>query len=292
MKQTSEKELLELAIKNLQYSLTSRTVPQDLPNELTQLEGYVELQETLLDIRRAIMAIATGNLSYKITTKGYLAGAIKTLQASLSHLTWQTKMMASGDFSQRVDFMGEFSEAFNSMAKQLEESTKKLERMARIDSLTGLNNRRYFMELLTIELDRAQRYNRNFSLIVLDLDDFKLVNDNQGHAAGDEVLRSIKQIFANSGLRNYDFYGRIGGEEFSLVLPETVGREAILVAERIRQEFENTNISYEGRHLYVTASIGIGEYRTGDTAESLIKRADEAMYKAKASGRNKVFRTP
>ena len=290
MGQASEKdlELLELAIKTLQDSLSSRTVPQNLPHELIQLDGYPQLHEMLVDIRSAIMAIATGNLSYKISTKGYLSGAIKTLQASLHHLTWQTKMIASGDFSQQVDFMGEFSEAFNSMTKQLEESTQKLETMARIDSLTGLNNRGYFMELLATELGRAKRYGRAFSLLMFDIDHFKSVNDTRGHAAGDEVLRSLKSIFQKPGLRNCDFYGRIGGEEFSLVLPETVGQETILVAERIRHEIETTAITYEKNQFFITASIGLSEYRKNDTLESIIKRADEAMYRAKSSGRNKV----
>ncbi len=280
--------LHNLAIKNLQDLLAARTVPPETPHELMHLDGYPQLYEMLLEIRTAIMALASGNLSFRLTTKGYLPGAIKTLQASLLHLTWQTKMIASGDFSQQVDFMGELSEGFNSMAKQLEESTRKLEFMAHVDLLTGINNRRYFMELLTTEVDRCKRYNRGLSLLMFDIDHFKSVNDTRGHAAGDEALRSIKLIFQKSGLRDCDFYGRMGGEEFALSLPETNIQGATKVAERIRQEVENTEILYDNNPFFITASIGISEYQSGDTLETLIKRSDDAMYRAKTSGRNKV----
>jgi hypothetical protein len=117
---------LEMALKNLQNLLTARTVSPEPPHELRDVDGYPQLYSTLLEVRTAIMACASGDLGYQVTKKGYLPGAIKALQASLHHLTWQTKMIASGDFTQRVDFMGSFSESFNSMVTQLDESMCKL----------------------------------------------------------------------------------------------------------------------------------------------------------------------
>lgn len=128
MSQLSENNssLVDIAVKNLLELLTARTVPLEPPGELAAVEDYAQLYSTLLEVRTAIMSFASGDLGYQVKKKGYLPGTIKALQASLHHLTWQTKMIASGDFSQRVDFMGDFSESFNSMVTQLDESMHKL----------------------------------------------------------------------------------------------------------------------------------------------------------------------
>ncbi|HIJ94899.1 MAG TPA: SpoIIE family protein phosphatase [Desulfuromonadales bacterium] len=119
-------QLLQAAIDSLQALLTARSVPAEPSALLADVEGFEPLYATLLEVRTAIMAFSAGDLSYRIQKKGYVPGSIKALQGSLHHLTWQTRMIASGDFSQRVDFMGDFSESFNSMVKQLDESMHKL----------------------------------------------------------------------------------------------------------------------------------------------------------------------
>lgn len=280
--------LLSIAVKNLQDILTAPTVASDPPEELADVAGFSQLHSTLLEVRTAIKGFASGNFDHHITKKGYLPGSLKTLQASLRHLTWQTKMIASGDFTQRVDFMGEFSESFNDMVTLLDKSMQELELMAHTDPLTGSNNRGYFMERLGAELDRAKRYGSVFCFIMLDLDHFKSVNDTRGHAAGDEALRALCRALNSSGLRNTDFFGRIGGEEFAIVLSETKIQGAGATAERVRSNLENTVVLHEGNEFFITASIGVSEYRDGDTRESLLSRADQAMYNAKESGRNKV----
>lgn len=280
--------LLHMAVKNLQELLTARNVSLEPPEELVNVDGYPQLYSTLLEIRTAIMEFASGNLDCQITKKGYLPGSVKALQASLNHLTWQTKMIASGDFTQRVDFMGNFSESFNSMVKLLDESMRKLESIARTDPLTGSNNRGYFMELLEVEINRTKRYGGIFSFIILDLDHFKSVNDTLGHVAGDEALQSLCRVIQSSGLRSTDFFGRIGGEEFALVLPETSIQGALETAERLRYNLENTAVLHDARKFFMTASIGVSQYRESDTKESLITRADEALYNAKNNGRNRV----
>lgn len=176
----------------------------------------------------------------------------------------------------------------DSYQSQLRDFNLRLELMARIDALTGINNRGYFMELLGIERERAERYGRVFSVLMLDLDHFKLINDTYGHAAGDGVLRAIGEVFQSAGLRRSDFVGRIGGEEFALVLPETDIQIAAEVAERIRVILEETAVWHNNQVLFVTASIGISRYRADDTQETLLQRADEAMYMAKEKGRNRV----
>ncbi|MGD9975167.1 MAG: GGDEF domain-containing protein [Desulfatirhabdiaceae bacterium] len=292
-------ELLDTAIKSLQDILTARNVPTEPLNELVSVAGFADLYKTLLEVRHAIMAIASGDLMYPIHMKGYVPGAIKGMQASLRHLSWQTKAIASGDYSQRVDFMGEFSEAFNTMVMQLDETMHKLrlreqdlEKMARTDPLTGANNRGYFMELLQAEIERSQRYHHTFSIMMMDVDHFKSVNDTHGHAAGDEALRTMIRVFQSSGLRKSDFWGRIGGEEFAVALPETGIRAACEVAERLRSNLSRATISYADTHFFITASIGISQFKPGDTREAVLHRADQAMYTAKQTGRNRVCLFP
>ena len=280
--------LLAEAVKNLQDLLAASAVSPEPPQVLADVDGYSHLYATLLEVRTAILSFSSGNLDYKVTKKGYLPGSIKALQAALHHLTWQTKMIASGDFTQRVDFMGEFSVSFNSMVTLLDESMRKLELIAHTDPLTGSNNRGYFMERLGVELDRAKRYGSVFSFAMLDLDHFKSVNDTRGHAAGDAALRSLCRVLNSSGLRSSDFFGRIGGEEFAIVLPETNMQGAVEISERVRGNLENTVVLHEGSEFFITASIGISQYREGDTGESLLHRADQAMYAAKESGRNRI----
>jgi two-component system, cell cycle response regulator len=288
-------ELLDTAIQSLQDLLAARDVPTEPLNELAAVVGFANLYKTLLEVRNAITAIASGDLIYPIHMKGYVPGSIKSMQAALRHLTWQTKAIASGDYTQRIDFMGEISEAFNAMVLQLDETMRNLRqrekdfrKLAQTDPLTGANNRDYFMELLHAEIERSRRYNHIFSIMMLDLDHFKSVNDTCGHAAGDEALRTLVRVFQSSGLRQSDFWGRIGGEEFAVTLPETALHAAAGVAERLRANLAKAPVCYDGKSFFITASIGVSQFRTGDVRETMLHRADQAMYEAKQAGRNRV----
>lgn len=284
-----------MAIQTLQALLTAREAPAELSGELASVDGFSDLYQSLLEVRHAVAAIASGNLVYPVRKKGFLPGSIKGMQASLRHLTWQTQAIASGDYTQRVDFMGEFSDAFNAMVIQLHETMENLhryqqdlERMARTDPLTGANNRGWFMELLFAEIERSRRYHHPFSILMLDLDHFKSINDTYGHAAGDEALRTMIRVFQSSGLRRSDFWGRIGGEEFVVALPETFLDTAAEAAERLRGNLAETPVRYEDRKFFITVSIGISRLRAGDSGETLLHRADQAMYTAKQTGRNRI----
>jgi diguanylate cyclase (GGDEF)-like protein/PAS domain S-box-containing protein len=162
-----------------------------------------------------------------------------------------------------------------------------LESLANTDTLTCLPNRRCFLRDLQSEIIRCKRYGNDMALMELDLDHFKLVNDRHGHAAGDETLRLFSGLIRKR-LRHNDFASRYGGEEFMIALPETHAAEARLVAERIRHDLENQAIHADDHDFRVTVSIGLAEYCPDDTPESLIKRADDALYRAKESGRNRV----
>ena len=156
------------------------------------------------------------------------------------------------------------------------------------DELTGLYNRRWLLELAQAEFNRCIRYDRSISLLMLDIDNFKNFNDTYGHAIGDEVLQAVAN-FCKESMRDSDFLGRYGGEEFVLVLTETLQEEAKIFAERLRKNIAKTMIPTDKGELSVTVSIGLAE-NDGITPnlEKLIDRADQAMYVAKKKGRNRI----
>jgi two-component system, cell cycle response regulator len=159
------------------------------------------------------------------------------------------------------------------------------EEAAFTDHLTGLANRRRFERQLDREVNRTLRYERPFSLLMLDIDNFKLVNDNFGHNAGDEAIRRLSRAL-QEGTRGIDLAARIGGEEFAILLVETSKEGALEVAERLRMSIRNTQIPLVGR---ITASFGVAECPScGQTATEMLKAADMALYEAKRAGRDRV----
>lgn len=165
---------------------------------------------------------------------------------------------------------------------------KQLSDLALHDKLTGLYNRGSFDDKLDYELARAHRYHRNLSLLMLDIDFFKKVNDTYGHQAGDNVLKEIAHIIKRS-VRGSDYAARFGGEEFMVILPETESTKAFELAERIRKTLENKPITIsENETIHVTTSIGVATSSKGVTAKKLMKSVDQALYKAKNNGRNQV----
>lgn len=174
------------------------------------------------------------------------------------------------------------------MQQDLHQANTALERLAREDSLTGLANRRHFMEILERELERSDRYGHPLALIMLDLDHFKAVNDNHGHAAGDRVLceaaRALRTV-----CRDVDLAARLGGEELAILLPETDAAGARIVAERARERIAAVaHTAPDGSTVRVTASFGVAAVRPGATSEGVLHAADEALYRAKDAGRNQV----
>ena len=164
---------------------------------------------------------------------------------------------------------------------------KKLENAAYLDSLTGLYNRKHFSELANMDIERALRANQSIYTVMLDLDFFKNVNDTYGHAAGDMVLRTTAAIIRQT-IRSYDLLGRYGGEEFVLLIADLEASEAYKLMERIRENIEHNIIHYEHKKITITCSIGLARFMEGDTLESSVNKADEALYMAKKSGRNQV----
>lgn len=164
----------------------------------------------------------------------------------------------------------------------------KLQKLAITDGLTKLYNSRYFYNQLDLEVDRSVRYHHTLSLLLLDIDHFKDYNDTYGHLEGDKVLIRIGEII-KACLRKMDTAYRYGGEEFTVILPETSGEEAVTVAERIRTGIENEIFSPEtGTKVKITISIGVTEYIPDERISALVERADKAMYVSKENGRNRI----
>ena len=256
--------------------LAAGRIPRKIPEECE----YAHELNALCDYHRGILtfasAIANGDLSVGLGSyNGALVGSLKALHSSLRHLTWQTKQIARGDLTQQVDFMGEFSLAFNSMVESLDKARQELIHMSTHDVMTGLYNRAYF----DAEFERAAKGRKYpVSFVMADLDGLKDVNDQEGHEAGDRLIIAAADILRNS-FRGDDVVARIGGDEFAVIMTDctTEGAEAALRRIHLNQAEHNSF----GKTA-VSISLGSG---TSDCEEQIVdafKIADERMYQNKA----------
>ena len=184
----------------------------------------------------------------------------------------------------------EEKEKAEKLAKELQEKNEKLRTLSVRDGLTNLYNHNYFQESLELEISRTNRQNQSFSLIMFDLDNFKILNDTHGHRIGDIVLQSIGSVVL-SLIRKNDIAARYGGEEFTIILPETHLKGAVILAERVRKTIEELEISAPKAKINVTVSVGVVSYQANGkrkTKAQLIDAADAAMYHAKQTGKNKL----
>lgn len=179
---------------------------------------------------------------------------------------------------------------FNKMLDSIQDYYEKLQELSDRDYLTGLYNRRKFEEFLSYEIERSLRHKHKFTVLMIDLDNFKYINDTYGHASGDLVLKEVTEVFG-SNLRNGDILARLGGDEFAVILPETPYENGYVVVEKLRAQLEAASISLIFDQVTLTASFGIAEYpEQGDSIESLLTGSDMAMYKAKKAGKNTIAR--
>ena len=234
----------------------------------------------------------------------------KMILRPLSSLSTSSEQIAKGNYRVAIqartgDELGQLANTFNRMAQMIKDQMENLEERvaqrtaeltemnmlldqhARTDPLTGLGNRREILRQVETEISRSKRFKRTFSIVLLDLDEFKNVNDSYGHAAGDLVLREISQKIREV-VRSIDTCGRWGGEEFLLVLPETDLSGAIRVAENLRKAVQTLDINIDQFTIHITLSAGVSEYQPGQSTDDCIKQADAALYRAKRAGRNRV----
>lgn len=327
----------ESALRAIRALLQTGRLPEEWADRETSAPESADIIRNLEQTQAFVLALANGNLDIELQAKGRMAGALKSLQANLRHLTWQTQQIASGDLSQQVRFMGEFAIAFNTMVERLKESRQALEdRAAELaeqrqaahdlmleaqaarrsveqinarlqaqydeiaalqaqlreeairDPLTSCFNRRYLDEMLLRELSRARREGSPLSVAIADIDHFKSVNDDYGHQAGDAVLRRLGEMLRGC-IRAEDLVCRWGGEEFLIMLQGASAADALRRAEQWRSDFASGDTRYGGRQIRATMSIGVAEFPSnGETREEVIRAADEALYRAKRLGRNRV----
>lgn len=181
-----------------------------------------------------------------------------------------------------------YTRLLESQRDELQNTNIQLERLATFDALTGALSRYAVRQIIASDMERARRHERALSVLLLDIDHFKAINDHDGHAAGDAVLTALAQTMQEA-LRVSDTFGRWGGEEFLVVLPETDKAHAGETAERLRQDTERMEVIHDHEKIRITVSIGVAEYGPdGDTWEALYRSVDRALYRAKQSGRNQV----
>jgi len=171
---------------------------------------------------------------------------------------------------------------------KLESSNEELKIKVRIDMLSGLLNRMSLFNTIDVEIERAIRSGAPLTGIMLDIDHFKHVNDNFGHQVGDLVIQQIGEMLQNS-LRIYDYAGRYGGEEFFMLLTNASLQQGYIIGERFRKNLEEHPIICSNKKISVTISMGIAQYRLGESRDAWIERADKALYKAKKMGRNRII---
>jgi diguanylate cyclase (GGDEF)-like protein len=288
----AEKVMVEVSdvLDHIRRLLKDNVIPH-LEGELAELPALQEIHRDIKGIREILCSFAAGDLSPAIGIRGIIPGCLKTLQAHLRHIIWQVQMVEQGDFSQQIQFMGEFSAAFNGMVNQmnitlkelrakeadlrtlaeslrkeinlrntaveaLQESESRFKYLASHDPLTGALNRRSFIERAEYELRSARILRISSGIVMMDIDHFKLFNDTWGHQAGDEALRHVVSIIS-SMLRKNDFLGRYGGEEFVFFFSHADKKTGIAIAERVREAIASTPVKIGAGLVPISASLGV-----------------------------------
>lgn len=256
---------------------------------VTSLTQYLLANGPRIRWKMAVFALPFAFLSILLAIK-----LSDSFTRPLMRLAQGVSEVSRGNFSvqlplNRKDELGDVAHAFNSMAQHLKENFERVSDMANRDGLTGLYNARFFQEALDRELERLKRNGRPLSVLILDADRFKRINDKYGHPVGDQILQHVSRI-ARSVLRGYDVLARYGGEEFIALLSDTTGAQGILLAERLRKMVEQRPyLPEQGDPIKVTVSVGVAQSHAPYTKKDLISQADQALYRAKETGRNKVI---
>jgi diguanylate cyclase (GGDEF)-like protein len=246
------------------------------------IHGIIKAMTGIISILTAVMLWHLLPLARSIPSKRLMAEQIELLTLAEQKLAESNQRLES-EVAKRT---AELKESNLHLESQVLKRTAQLEKMAATDELTGLHNRREIMRILEIEILRSARQQTALSIMMLDLDHFKTINDNFGHQTGDKTLKQTAECFMQL-IRKTDFIGRIGGEEFLFILPDTSIDSAYELAERIRLTLEQ-QASTDSMVPACTASLGVIQSKPPDTPKNLIKRADEALYQAKSNGRNRV----
>jgi len=271
--------------------LCSPNLPEEsqIDAELLNDPEFQKLYAYIIALRELSSALCCGDLQQCASGKGFILANMKALQSNLWRLTWQIKRVTEGDYSQKVNYLGDFSTAFNEMISKLRGTNEQLIRLASLDGLTQIFNRMALDQFICTAFTQAKEQGEDLSFVLFDLDHFKKINDFYGHHAGDQMLVEISKVLKKQ-FRASDMVGRYGGEEFLAVLPRTDVDKAEKVGNRVLQAVRKTVIKVDsGMEVSVTVSVGVSGIRPEDTSgEDIVRRSDMALYKAKNSGRNRL----
>ena len=236
-----------------------------------------------------IIFVTAGMKDLLSQVEGYETGAVDYLIKPFEPVILRSKVQVFRElYLQRKvieRFYNNLEQLVEERTSELKEANRTISHQAATDYLTELYNRRYFNECLTAALSAARRHTYPLAMIMIDLDNFKRVNDTHGHSAGDLVLKRFASLLRDM-IRTEDVAARWGGEEFIILLSHTVSDAAAALAERIRSAFEQQSDS--SSRLFLSASFGVVQLQENDDADTLIRRADTALYQAKHEGRNRV----
>lgn len=270
-----------------------------IKNSVVQLENLEQstlLNSTVLTLVTIIMALMINIIiTRKIISRINYAAEVADL-ISGGHRDVEVENSGHDEISRLLQSLHHMQTNIRNTERILHEGEEKLrsqqselEHLTKIDALTGVYNRRHLSEKIENEISRNNRYCANISVMMVDLDHFKNINDTYGHAAGDQILKIVSKLFKHS-IRETDMVARYGGEEFCIILVETPLDEAMFVAEKIRAIIEEATLPMgDNQVIDVTCSIGVAQYhRSMRNSETLIAKADEALYRAKREGRNRV----
>ncbi len=258
-----------------------------------ELHKYqITINEKRFNTYMLILVTSLIGLSFSIVISLLLA---RSILRPMQILNDGTQQLANGNLKHRLqienqDELGKLMETFNYMAQRLQQNQETLSNLATRDSLTGLYNHKEFFRILHEELERSERYSHPVSLLMLDLDNFKNINDSKGHLAGDAILRKVSEIIMKE-IRNTDFGCRYGGDEFAVLLPETDGEKAYEMADRLLKTTVKTKIPLKKDDtISFGISIGLATYPDdGQSMVKLVSAADNALYIAKDEGKNTII---
>ncbi|MBN1115343.1 MAG: diguanylate cyclase [Oligoflexia bacterium] len=302
-------KLLSTRLNKLDYTTRSITDPRKLLEDTNALRDasvlLIDIKMPFIDglsLLKKIQAMGYDQPAIFITGHGDKEAAIEAIRVGAYDFIEKPFDMDLIEQSvkramERNDLVRELRKINQSLedkvrerTMQLKEANEQLERLSLTDPLTGLWNRRYLEETLKNEGERAERYKKPLSVIMIDADDFKHFNDTNGHITGDKLLKSFAEIFRNE-IRTTDFAARYGGEEFLILLPETGIEGCMDLAERIRKKVHNINIGERNKQPLgiISISAGISSYpQIVSNPGDLVKDADKALYAAKNGGKNRL----
>ncbi|NRA22345.1 MAG: GGDEF domain-containing protein [Oceanospirillaceae bacterium] len=273
---------------------------QGLNQQLTEVQGFLSKTLNIEDHSAKERKVADGTIRetvVSIRNTVQQATGVEMLQRALTvqldRIVDAVDSLKNEEFKRDENLLvnyNELKQRLSSMeqeAEKVQEYLEKERRQARLDALTGLPNRTAYNEIMAYQIEQFRRYQQPLSLVMGDLDHFKLVNDNYGHLAGDKVLTLVAKILGK-GVRGADLVTRYGGEEFVMILPRTTAAQAGEVMDKIRRHICKIPFNYRGKPINISMSFGVSEAIAGDSIERLFSRADTALYKAKENGRNNV----